>query len=612
MINNAILNERVTEELVRNKFRALGYYDDCNITVEEQRSRIPQIDKLLKNASKKGSGKGYPEFIITSREERDFVCVVECKADATKHESHYLNKYSEYAVDGAKLYADYLSKELDVLFIGVSGQSESDVRVSQYLKLKDEKDVKKLSDGDLLSFDSYIEQYKQIRFRVDYENLIEYVRGLNKKLHAKKVPENNRAILFSGILLALEDDTFFNSYSSYKSASRLSDFLVSSIVQKLEYSNIPHTRIYEMQQAYNFIKTHTALIDEGYLIELVDEIHNEIRTFIKTNHYFDIISSAYVEFLRYANNDKKLGIVLTPAHITKLFCDIANITKDSVVLDNCCGTGGFLVAAMQRMVEEAKGDKTKILSIKKEQLIGIEYQDHIFTLGVSNMIIHGDGKTNIIKGDCFTRISEAKKCHPNIGFLNPPYNDTTGINELRFILNNLEAMERNGTVVAIVPMSCALYQNGEGAELKRKILESHTLEAVMSMPDDLFYPVGVVTCIMVITAHVPHSISKKKTWFGYWKNDGFVKTKQHGRADIKGVWNSISNSWVESYRNKEVSPGVSVLQHVSFNDEWCAEAYMETDYFEISLNTYDKVVREYILYNLQGAGNGSAIEGDEL
>jgi hypothetical protein len=104
--------------------------------------------------------------------------------------------------------------------------------------------------------------------------------------------------------LALEDDTFFNSYSSYKSAARLSDFLVSSIVQKLEYSNIPHTRIYEMQQAYNFIKTHTALIDEGYLIELVDEIHNEIRTFIKTNHYFDIISSAYVEFLRYANNDK--------------------------------------------------------------------------------------------------------------------------------------------------------------------------------------------------------------------------------------------------------------------------------------------------------------------
>lgn len=598
IMNNGILNERLTESLVRDKFRNLGYYNSEDLSVEEQRSSIPRVDKLLQTASKKGSGKGYPEFIITSKSEPDFVCVIECKADVKKHMSPALNRYADFAVDGAKLYADYLSKEMDVLFIGVSGQSERDVRISHFLKLKDEKGITPVFDKDILSFDAYIEQYKKIRFRVDYDSLMNYVRGLNKKLHAKKIPENNRAILFSGILLALEDETFYNSYASYKSASRLSDFLVDSIVQKLEYSNIHPTRIYEMQQAYNFIKTHTALIDEGYILELVREIHNEIRTFIKTNNYFDIISSAYVEFLKYANNDKKLGIVLTPPHITELFCDLANITKDSVVLDNCCGTSGFLVAAMQRMVDEAKGNKEKILNIKTKQLIGIEYQDHIFTLGVSNMIIHGDGKTNIIKGDCFSRIGDVRKYHPTVGFLNPPYNDTTGINELKFILNNLSAIEKNGCVVAIVPMSCALYQSGEGAELKRKLLEEHTLEAVMSMPDDLFYPVGVVTCIMVFTAHLPQSISKRKTWFGYWKNDGFVKTKQQGRTDSHGRWSEVRSKWIESFRNREVHPGESVMHHVSATDEWCAEAFMETDYSSITKLDFELAVRNYSIFRM--------------
>ncbi len=98
------MNERITENIVRNQFINHGYYDDKNLIVDEQKSSISQIDKLLQTASKKGSGKGYPEFIIKSKNINDFVCVVECKADITKHQSKNLDKYSDYAVDGAKLY----------------------------------------------------------------------------------------------------------------------------------------------------------------------------------------------------------------------------------------------------------------------------------------------------------------------------------------------------------------------------------------------------------------------------------------------------------------------------------------------------------------------------
>jgi len=336
------MNERITENIVRNQFINHGYYDDKNLIVDEQKSSISQIDKLLQTASKKGSGKGYPEFIIKSKNINDFVCVVECKADITKHQSKNLDKYSDYAVDGAKLYADYLSKEFDVLFIGVSGQNEKELKVSHYFQLKGEKEIQPAFDNQILDFNSYIETYKQVRFRVDYQELFKYVRSLNERLHQKKIPEDKRAILFSGILIALEDETFLNTYNHYTNAQRLGDYLVSSVIQKLKDSNIHQSRVSDMEQAFTFIKTHTALIDEGYLIELIKDIHDNIRTFVKNNEYFDIISQVYAEFLRYANNDSGLGIVLTPPHITDLFCELAKITKDSVVFDNCCGTGGFI------------------------------------------------------------------------------------------------------------------------------------------------------------------------------------------------------------------------------------------------------------------------------
>lgn len=593
------LNEAITTDLVRDYLRKLGYNNDKSIVIEREQTADASIDKLLQTASKKGSGKGYPDFIITNPQTaKDLVCIVECKADVAKHKSETLTNYADYAVDGAKLYATYLSKEKDVLYIGVSGQNEQELRVNHYLQLKNEKPAEIFNPNKLYPFNDYIEQYKKARFRVDYDNLIDYTRRLNSELHKKKIPENNRAILFSGILIALEDDTFHDTFASYTNAKRLSEFLVASVTQKLEYANIPSTRVHEMQQAYNFIKSHTALIDEGYLITLVSEIHKEVRPFIKSNQYFDIISHCYEEFLKYANNDSGLGIVLTPAHITELFCELANVTKNSVVFDNCCGTSSFLIAAMQTMITQANGDLLEIERIKKERLVGIEYQDHIFTLGVSNMIIHGDGKTNIIKGDCFKKIHDVNKYKPTIGLLNPPYNDVTGIDELEFIENNLSAVEKNGVVVAIVPMRCALYQDGQGSIRKQRLLDNHTLEAVMSMPDDLFYPIGTVTCIMVFRAQIPHAVSNKKTWFGYWKNDGFTKAKHRGRIDANNLWQGIKSHWLEMYRNREMHAGESVLQYVGAKDEWCAEAYMETDYSKISQADFEEVVRNYAVFKL--------------
>ncbi len=144
-------NERKTENIVRNHFK--NYTDIVHI--EEQKSDIPKIDKLLKTASKKGSGKGYPEFIISYKNNPNLLIVIECKADTRKHESESKDKYYDFAVDGVLLYASYLSKDFDVLAIAISGENQRELRVSHFLHLQGERKATEIFD-DKLQMKNYI------------------------------------------------------------------------------------------------------------------------------------------------------------------------------------------------------------------------------------------------------------------------------------------------------------------------------------------------------------------------------------------------------------------------------------------------------------------------
>ncbi|WP_158991811.1 class I SAM-dependent DNA methyltransferase [Mucilaginibacter sp. L196] len=593
-------NERKTENIVRKHF---SDYDLINI--EEQKSDNPKIHKLLKNASKKGLNHGYPEFIISFEDRRDFLIVIECKGDPKKHESITRDKYSEYSVDGVLLYGSFLSKEFDVLCIAVSGETAKELKVSHFLYLKDQQVAIQKFGNKLLSPSDYVLGYLQSpeKFRQDYSSLLSFSKDLNEYLHTKKVKESQRSLLISGILIALENKVFKISYKQHSKPEDLAIALVNTIATELQNANLHNKKLANLKQAYGFISTHTALSTEDNVLEdLISDIDDHVNNFIKTHRYFDVLGQFYIEFLRYANSDKGLGIVLTPPHITELFCDLAGVNKDSIVLDNCTGTGGFLISAMNKMIKDSNEDTVKIKSIKEKQLIGIEYQDDIFALACSNMYIHQDGKTNIIHGSCFDPdiISQVKLSKPNIGLLNPPYKNKkkkSDTEELLFILNNLEMLQTSGTCVAIIPMDRALSTKGVLLNLKTKLLENHTLEAVFSMPDELFInsKVGVITVVMVLTAHKPHP-KNKETYFGYWKNDGFIKRKNRGRIDFFNSWSAIKENWLNSYINRKEIPGLSVKKVVTPLDEWCAEAYMETDYNKISPKDFINSVKKFVLF----------------
>ncbi len=599
-----MVNERKTEAMVRSRLQKAGYFDDQDITVDEQKSDFPRIQKLLKNASKKGSGPGYPEFIISSQTKSELIIVVECKGDETKHISASRDQYAEYAVDGVLLYASYLAKEFDVLAIAVSGQTESTIRISHYLHLKGSNLAIEFSTPSFISFADYHSRVLQseFKFRQDYDKLIGFSRSLNDELQGELIKESHRGLLICGILVALENAAFRSSYRVHANAKQLAASLVNAILNEFNNAHLPVDRIKSLRAAFSFIESNTTLTtDKEFVVRLIEQIDSEVNSFIRTHKYHDALGQFYVQFLRYANNDKGLGIVLTPPHIAELLAELADVNKSSVIYDNCCGTGGLLIAAMKRMLLDNTLDEKAVQNIRDKQLIGVEFQDDIYALAVSNMVVHGDGKTNILSGSCFDLGGGLAIQHrPNVGLLNPPYK-TRGskTEELEFVLNNLEALQPGGTCVAILPIGCAIGSNSTITNLKRMILERHTLEAVMSMPSQIFHDskVGVVTCVMVISAHHPHPPGKK-TWFGYWRDDGFIITKHLGRADVNQRWSEIKKQWVTAFRNREVVPGQSVTAEVTENDEWCAEAFMQTDYSSLTVEDFENEIKKYVAYRI--------------
>ena len=615
-------NERITENLVREIFRKEKYYEaDNNITVEEQKSEIQRVKKLLSKSSKKGTGKGgYPEFIVSSSLDTDFIIVVECKPTIKEHQSKDFPNSSDpvkYAVDGVLHYAKFLAKDYTVLAIAVSGSKEKSLKISNYLIPAGSENIKILTNEagtevkEILSFDDY---YRLSAFdpeveRKRYQDLIAFARGLHEFIWTRaKISEEDKPLLVSGTLIALMNRGFSRSFYNF-SAEEMPDEWLRAIKKELDAADIPQAKKDTMLQPYanvaaqpNLGKPDSKLVKQypqGVLFEVIREINENVWPFISVYHNFDVVGHFYGEFLKYTGGDKKaLGIVLTPRHITELFCEIANVTKNDKVLDICAGTGAFLISAMQAMLKTANTDEDRI-DIKKNRLIGIENNPKMFALAASNMILRGDGKANLHQGSCFDDAitSSIKNMQPNIGLLNPPYAQSKSdaeLHELYFVKHMLDQLKEGGIGVAIIPVNNVI----SPSQAKYDILESHTLKAVMSMPDDLFYPVGVVTCIVVFEAHKPHIESSKKTWFGYWKNDGFEKTKHMGRVDLRDRWNSIKEEWIESFKNNEVHPGYSVTAYVTSDDEWVAEAYLETDYSILEPDDFQEVVKKYAIFKI--------------
>lgn len=386
-------NERKTENIVRDELRKLGFYDAASdIQVEEQKSNIEDVKQAMKTASKSGGGGGgAPEFIVSSPSSSDFLLIVECKADTKDHGSHLVpsllsaqpfqeddvakaKRTQRFAIDGALHYAKALSKKFNVIAVGVSGETKKSVLVSTYLWPKSGAKPKELfaKDGAALNgfipWNDYIEHatFDPTVQKMRFDELMSFAADLHEFMrdHAK-LTESEKPLLVSGTLIALRNKAFVASYGVQTPAQLQKDWM-RVIQEEIQAADIPQAKKDNMTQPYSSIGVHpelgkaTKTYPKGPLHELIDRLNSKVWPFISVYHDFDVVGQFYGEFLKYTGGDKKaLGIVLTPRHVTEIFALLANVNKDSKVLDICAGTGGFLISAMHRMF------KSETISVRK-------------------------------------------------------------------------------------------------------------------------------------------------------------------------------------------------------------------------------------------------------
>ena len=286
------------------------------------------------------------------------------------------------------------------------------------------------------------------------------------------------------------------------------------------------------------------------------------------------------------------------------------LKPDDIVLDPCCGTAGFLIATMHNMFKQVvteKGLKTKkeiegdpdISNIRKEQLHGFELQSYMFTIATTNMILRGDGKSNLINADFLAQ--EADKIQlkgATVGMMNPPYSQGSKKNpnlyEISFTEHLLDSLSEGARCAVIVPQSSMTGKTKEEQAVKENILKHHTLEGVITLNKDTFYGVGVMPCIAVFTAHVPHN-AKKICKFINFEDDGWKVFPHLGLLETESAKDKKQHLLDVWFNRVKADTSFCVESTVVDSDEWLHSFYYFNDTAPTDADL-EKVVGDYLSF----------------
>ncbi len=416
---------------------------------------------------------------------------------------------------------------------------------------------------------------------------------INEILHLGAVNPHQRANVMAALLLSKLSSTGPNIEE--KSPTVLIGDINSRVRTVLTNQEKPefeeYIRIALPASKDNHVKFRQALVATIQQLDLLN-----IRSAM--NSGADWLGAFYEVFLKYANWAQDLGIVLTPRHITRFVADVMAIRANDLVFDPTCGTGGFLVAAFDAVKQRANA--TQVGGFKRNAVFGIEQDSGIAALAVVNMIFRGDGKNNIIEGNCFAKFLKKttnngtptakyvaeQAADPPITkvMMNPPFALKRGSDkEYKFIEQALRQMQDGGTLFSVLPYAAMVRLGAFLSWRKNQLLPFHSLLAVVTFPGDVFYPVGITSAGIFVRKGVPHDRKASVLWVRAM-NDGLLKSKgkrlPHPRAtdDLERVRNLL-RAFIDSPRQAVASVNQFVkAAPIDFGDthlELVPEAYLD-------------------------------------
>lgn len=498
------------------------------------------------------------------------------------------------------------------------------------------------------------EQHRKLQERIiksfeEYENLcfgkinnkikiVDSIKQLNELLHSNNINERLRSQFVGTCLLAIKNGLQYKNINESIDRENgqgltkvqviikgITDILSGLLAKDFEEDDNSESKL---NKAEKISALNRRVLEDQDVQNLNYEDFKQILGFIDENiiPYIDDSSTAgqdllnlfFTTFNKYVGKSDK-NQAFTPDHICDFMSKAVGVNKNSVVLDPCCGSGAFLVRAMTDAMDDCDNENQRT-NVKRHQIYGIEYEDGAFGLSSTNMLIHGDGNSNVVKDSMFDRKEWIQDKNINIVLMNPPYNATKNQSNPKFAqtwssstkedpskgFHYVEWIARhvsnNCKMAVLLPMQCAIGNGAVIKEFKKKMLDNYTLDAVFSLPNEMFYPGASATaCCMIFDLSQRHERTNRDTFFGYFKDDKFIKRKGTGRIEKtdnngKSLWVETEEKWLYLYKNRITEPGLSITHKVNENDEWLAEAYMETDYNDLSESDFQNSINNYLAY----------------
>jgi type I restriction-modification system DNA methylase subunit len=590
-----------------------------NWTVQKQDDKY--IQEILDKTSKKGRGNhGYPDLIYVNDKKRILI-LIENKDEVKDHISENEDQPISFAVDGIKHYLSFFTeknllkeketiikylKDWKIIGIAFSGDIKDAYKHRLDTYIVKNNLIVNINKNEMLDEEDYISFFNNIDLEQISKDISKSSSEINRLL--RNLDSQKRPILLSALMICLYPKesgiNFKDGYSAWDIETIITN-IPTTIKRILKSENISEEKVKVLTNELMFIETDKDLNDSNILKDILKELEEKVIPLFQTKTSYDIIGKFYEEFLRYAGiTNVKKGIVLTPNHITTLFTDLIDIKNNDVIFDPTCGTGAFLIAGMNKLIDEIENSnisnkKEKIKNIKSKQLIGFEKNSSMYSLAISNMLFRGDGKSQIFNEDFFSdnadEILQNLQKEPTIGFINPPYGGTDNTKnptkkEIQFLEKMLDNVSRYGIIIA--PLSTYFKDDID----RNRILTKHTLKYVINMPTDLFQPnASTHTAIAIFETNLPHN--NKEVVFYDLKDDGFILSKTKGRTDVFNKWNNIKKDILTTLNKRKATDNInSVITEIKEKDEWIIQAHSKTDYKELTENNFNRTVQEYSIF----------------
>ncbi|MDE7453358.1 MAG: N-6 DNA methylase [Clostridia bacterium] len=354
------------------------------------------------------------------------------------------------------------------------------------------------------------------------------VQSINKKLHKLGLADLISRMMFTGLALvglriAIDEDLPIPTTSFDDMKSSISNIIKNKIPTG---SANKDSKLYLLAEEFNKISLNESVQHD------VESIYDDIYRISEwINSYYwdgkDAMAIFFNEFRRYAGK-REHGQVFTPEIWAELMYKLADVKYTNRVLDAACGSGTFLTKTMSKMIRE-KPEKAS--EIKSTHIFGVEWSRSLYVLACVNMLMHKDGKTNIIQADSTdARVGKwIKNLEIDRVLMNPPFENQTGIKIVKNVLDNV----KEDAVCAFILPDRTLYTKSQ--KVVRSILANHTLEKIIKMPENIWQGIaGVTTSIFIFRAKMPHA---NKPIVKYWiKEDLLVTVKNAGRQDVNNRW----------------------------------------------------------------------------